>query len=243
MEAIRASVRRLVSRSSRSLSERSWRSEYLPSSSFHSLNRSFETSRTASIRSLTALARSSLRSSSAFSLVYLSSSEPPSDLDDRLEPLQRRLELLLRLGLRRARRLDAADEDVALLLAELLHGPVVDRVAADREGRHGGDDEQRPATTRERRRHADSLTAAGATRQRRAPDDRAAGASRYRAAGSGISGRTETRSAVGKSAGIGAVTGRPASHCSARTATVCRPAQRIRAGCVSPAQTWPKVDV
>ena len=61
--------------------------------------------------------------------------------------------------------------------------------------------------------------------------------------GSTISGRTDTRSAVGKSGGTGHVTGRPASHCSARVTTVWRPAQRIRAGCVSPFQTCPNVDV
>ena len=67
-----------VSRSWRSLSCRICRSEYLPSSSCHSLNRSFETDRTASMRSVTFFARSSLRFSSSFSLLYLSSSEPPS---------------------------------------------------------------------------------------------------------------------------------------------------------------------
>ena len=50
----------------------------------------------------------------------------------------------------------------------------------------------------------------------------------------GISPRTETASSVGKSLGTGAVTGRPASHCSARATMVWSPAQRMRSGCVSP---------
>ena len=54
------------------------------------------------------------------------------------EALERGLELLLRVVLRAARRAHPLDQNVALLPAELLHGPVVDRVAASQ--RQGGRD-------------------------------------------------------------------------------------------------------
>lgn len=55
--------------------------------------------------------------------------------------------------------------------------------------------------------------------------------------------RTESLSSAGKSAGTANVTGRFATHCRARTRSVCIPAHRMLTGCLSPFQTWPNVDV